>query len=109
MDERARRMGINEALFRAVNEQIEALNQRLSGSGPMEVICECADADCVERLRVELSEYERVRKDAHRFIVAPGHIVPEYESVIEEHEGYHVIEKIYAEPEQIAEATDPRS
>lgn len=109
MDERARRIGVNEALFRAVNEQIEALNQRLAGPGPMDIVCECADAQCVERLHVELSEYERVRKDAHRFLVAPGHVIPEFESVIEEHTGYHVIEKIHDEPERIAEATDPRS
>jgi hypothetical protein len=109
MDERARRIGVNEALFRAVNEQIEALNQRLVGTGPMDIVCECGSADCVERLRVELPEYERVRKDARRFIVAPGHVIPEFESVLEEHEAYHVIEKIHAEPEQIAEETDPRS
>lgn len=109
MDERGRRIGVNEALFRAVNEQIESLHQRLSGAGPMEVVCECGDAECVERVSVVPGEYERVRKDARRFIVAPGHVVPEYEVVLEEHEGYHVIEKIYAEPERIAEETDPRS
>ena len=109
MDDRGRRIGINEALFRAVNEQIEELNQRLSGAGPMDIVCECGDAQCVERVTVAPAEYERVRKDARRFIVAPGHVVPEYEVVLEEHPGYHVIEKIHDEPERIAEETDPRS
>ncbi|HEV2590417.1 MAG TPA: hypothetical protein VGU02_00865 [Gaiellaceae bacterium] len=110
MDEqRARTVGVNEALFRAVNEQIESLNRRLKGPEDMEVVCECGSAQCVERVKISLDDYERVRKDPRRFIISPGHVEPEFETVIEEHEGYHFVEKIHEIPEQIAEQSDPRS
>ena len=50
-----------------------------------------------------------MRKDPRRFIIAPGHDVPEFETVIEEHERYHFVEKIHDIPEEIAEKSDPRS
>jgi hypothetical protein len=109
MDERGRRIGLNEALFRAVNEQIETLNRHLTGAADMDIVCECGTATCVERLSIPAAEYERVRKDAHRFVVVPGHVAPAYEVVLEDHDGFQVIEKVRAEPEQIAEETDPRA
>jgi hypothetical protein len=109
MDERGRRIGVNEALFRAVNEQIETLNQRLAGVGDMDIVCECGTATCVERVSIPPAEYERVRKDAHRFVVVAGHVAPDYEVVLEDHGGFQVIEKVRAAPERIAEETDPRA
>jgi hypothetical protein len=109
MDERARQVGVNEALFRAVNEQIESLNRQLRGPGGMQVVCECGNAQCVERVTITVDTYERVRKDPRRFIVVPGHDVPEYETVLEEHREFNIIEKIHPEPERIAEETDPRA
>lgn len=108
MDERARNVGVNEALFRAVNEQIESLNQQLQASD-MHVVCECGNPQCVARLPITYDEYERVRKDPRRFVVAPGHIAPDLEALLEEHDAYHIIEKVHPEPERIAEQTDPRS
>lgn len=109
MGERARQVGVNEALFRAVNEQIESLNQQLGTTRDMQVVCECGNSQCVDRFGISFEVYERVRKDPRRFVVAPGHVLPEFEAVLEEHEAFHIIEKIHAEPEQIAEETDPRS
>ena len=108
MDERARNVGVNEALFRAVNEQIESLNQQLQAPD-MQVVCECGDPQCVARLSITYEEYERVRKDPRRFVIAPGHDIPDVETVLEKHDEFHIIEKVHPEPEQIAEQTDPRS
>jgi len=108
-DARAHRIGVNEALFRAVNEQIEGLNRRLDETDAMEVVCECGDGQCVERLPISMHDYERVRKDPRRFVIAPGHDVPEVETVLERHDRFHVVEKIHDVPERIAEETDPRS
>ena len=107
--DRIRQVGVNEALFRAVNEQIESLNQQLRGPGGMQVVCECGNAQCVERLTISLEDYERVRKDPRRFVVVPGHVIEELETVLEEHDEFHIIEKVHPEPERIAEETDPRS
>lgn len=108
MSEREHQIGVNEALFRAVNEEIEKLNDQLRGPGDMQAVCECGNAQCVERLTIPLADYERTRKDARRFLVAPGHEIPDVETVLERHDGYFIIEKVTPEPERIAEETDPR-
>jgi hypothetical protein len=64
-DEHARRVGLNEALFREVNEQIRSLADEFPAEdGAITVICECGDADCTDRLELRLSDYERVRTDS---------------------------------------------
>ena len=108
-DEQARRVGLNEALFREVNEQIRGLNRELDAAdGTMTVICECGDADCTERLVLRVSAYERVRSDSLLFVIAKGHEFPDAEQVVEQAEGYDVVRKL-AEAAELAEDTDPRS
>jgi hypothetical protein len=110
MDERARRVGENEALYRAINEKIEDLNRSFGGlTGSMTVVCECATLECAEQIEVDVATYERVRADPTLFIVLPGHQLPDIESIEEEHEGFFIIRKNEGTPEAIARATDPRS
>ena len=109
-DDQARRVGLNESIFRQVNEQIESLNRELGGDLPrMTIICECANGDCTERLEIPISEYEKVRADPRRYIVVPGHELPDYESVVEGAEGYDIVQKREGEPAEIAKDLDPRS
>ena len=51
---------------------------------------------CVERIDMTLAEYEALRSDPHRFVVAPdeSHVVPEAEVVVEQTERYWVVEKV---------------
>jgi len=109
-DEQARRVGLNESLFRQVNEQIESLNHGFGTElSTMAVICECADGDCTERLEIEVSEYEQVRASPRRYIVVPGHELPDFESIIASGDGYDVVQKRPGEAAKLAEETDPRS
>jgi hypothetical protein len=110
MDERARRIGLNEAMFRTVNEQIEELNKQLAGISDrtMHVVCECGDAECMERLVVSLDDYERIRGDSTLFLVAPGHEIPQVEDVVEQEQEWTVVRKKPG-PAALAEETDPRS
>jgi hypothetical protein len=109
-DDQARRVGLNESIFRQVNEQIESLNQSFGSDIPsMTAICECADGDCTERLQVRVAEYERVRADPRRYIVVSGHVLPEFETIIDSRGGYDVIEKVEGTAAMLAEETDPRS
>lgn len=109
-EEQARRVGLNESIFREVNEQIESLNRGLGTEGrTMTVICECADGDCTERLEISVSEYENVRADPRRYIIVSGHTAPEFESVVDDGDGYQVVEKVDGTAAQVAEETDPRS
>jgi hypothetical protein len=109
-DDRARRVGLNESIFRQVNEQIGELNRDFgSDLRRMTVICECADGDCTERLEIRVSEYERVRSDPLRYIILPGHEWPEFESVVEQRDGYDVVQKREGTAAAVAEETNPRS
>ena len=107
-DERAARIGANEALFREVNEQIEAMNERFGGGESFTIVCECGDGDCTERISVPVDVYERIRADAELFLVVPGHEIPAVEEVTEEGDGYRIVRKREGVPEAVAEETDPR-
>jgi hypothetical protein len=110
VDERAARVGRNEALFRSVNEQIEDVNRTFSVvAQTMDIVCECGARDCLQRLVISMDAYERVRRDPTWFVVLPGHVVPAFEDVVEGGDGYVVVEKKDGDPSRLAEATDPRS
>jgi hypothetical protein len=109
-EEQARRVGLNESIFRQVNEQIETLNRDLgTEERTMTVICECASGDCTDRLEIPVSEYERVRADPRHYVIVSGHGLPEFESVIASQDGYEVVEKRDGPAAEMAEETDPRS
>jgi hypothetical protein len=109
MDERERRTGLNEALFREVNERIERLSRGVRADEQLEIICECGDIDCDARLTLTVADYESVRADPTRFVVCPGHEVADVERVVEERDGYLVIEKRPGGPAELSELSDPRS
>lgn len=110
-DEQARRVGMNEALFRKVNEEIRSLGDEGLGvdGGMITVICECGDAGCTERLELLLSDYERVRADSLLYVIAKGHEFPAIERIVEQADGYAVVRKQADEAVELAEKTDPRS
>ncbi len=109
-DERARRVGHNEALFRQVNERIEDLSQAFATvSETFAVICECGDLSCTDHIDVPTAVYERTRQDSTRFVVRPGHVVLDIEHIVEADDDYCVIEKDPPEAKRVAEKTDPRS
>ena len=108
-EERARRVGLNEAIFRQVNEQIRGLNQGFGTEGTMTMICECGDADCTEQLTVRVSDYERVRRDARCYVIAKGHEIADVERVVEQADGYDVVQKREGTPAELSRELDPRS
>jgi hypothetical protein len=54
------------------------------------------------------AEYARVRSSPERFVVVPGHVLPEVEHVVERTDAYEVVEKIGAGA-RLARRTDPRA
>lgn len=102
-EERAAR---NEALFRAVNEEIRDVDRRF-GVAASAFVCECADDKCVMRLAVPRDAYTAVRSSPTRFLVAPGHEDPSIERVVERHEGFFVVEK-FGTAGDVAERLDTR-
>lgn len=110
MDERARRVGRNEALFRTINEELEKL-ERASAlrQDDLTIVCECGDLLCDERFLVRMSAYEDVRSDPSLFFVLPGHEKPDVEDVVARTDTYRVVRKHSGGPAELAEETDPRS
>lgn len=109
MSAREERIGLNEAVFREVNERIENLAETFDlASEPLDLVCECGDADCLERITMSHSEYERLRSDPQLFGVYPGHEAPDVEAVAAKRDGYDIVRKNAGPPERIAEQTDPR-
>jgi hypothetical protein len=97
-----------EALFRETNEAIERGLWPGDQQDSVRFRCECAQMDCHTILRLTLPEYEYVRENPRRFVVAFGHEVPEAEIIVERHEDYLVVEKRGVSGAE-AERLDPRS
>ncbi len=110
MDERAKRIGLNEALFREVNERVRSVNADFgSTSDDAQFVCECGDDSCTKQMNVRLGEYERVRSDSALFLVLPGHEAPDVETVVEHADGYNIVRKDPGGPAELAEQTHPRA
>src|SRR5579862_9187276 len=103
------RLAKNEVLFRAVNESIEQQALRFGGiEDEYEFVCECSAAECVERVTLTLRQYEQVRAEGTRFVLAPGHADPGVELVVRTTADYDVVEKDGLAG-VIADQADPRS
>jgi hypothetical protein len=104
LDRRQERVGRNEALFRAVNEQLEGLNDTFAvQTETFQIVCECGKGDCVEQMAVPPEDYTRVRSDPTLFFVLPGHQDATVEAVVEErHESYVVVRKHPGGPAELA-------
>lgn len=109
MDAREERLARNETLFRTVNENIE---ESASAGQPdehvFEFLCECSNIDCTLLLPMTVSEYEQIRADPRQFVVAPGHELPEIETVVRRTSAYQVVLKVGEAAELVTEH-DPRS
>jgi uncharacterized protein (DUF1499 family) len=96
-----------ESLFRAVNEEIAGVTE----DAPVDdarFVCECDDPECTEPMHIRLDAYEEVRDEPTRFIVKPGHVNENIERVVEETDGYEVVEKDAPGAAEVAEELDAR-
>lgn len=107
---REERIGLNEAVFREINERIGEVAETFEiRSQPLDLICECGDAKCVQPVSMTRAEYEHIRSDPQTFAVYPGHELPDFEDVVERRKGYNIVRKGKGIPKKVAEQTDPRS
>lgn len=107
-DELRRRFAANEAVFREVNEGIERGQWPSDEGAPVGFRCECSGLGCNALLTLTLREYEHVRAHPRRFVMIPGHEIPQVETVLETQADYVVVEK-RDEAGRKAEASDPRA
>jgi hypothetical protein len=89
-----KRLAMNEALFRDVNERIREISDTFGQKdATYDFLCECSDPACSERVVLTRDEYENVRSESTRFVVAKGHALPEIESVVQSAKDHVVVEK----------------
>lgn len=101
----------NQALCREVNERIVGLSASLALElAHRDFICECADAQCTQVVRLTVAEYEAIRADPTRFLVVPAeeHVASELEATIERYERYWTVQLV-GDGREIAAKLDPRS
>ncbi len=98
----------NEAIFREVNEAIEAGRWPGEEGSPIAFRCECGELGCSRLIELRSAEYEEIRSHPRRFFIAPDHEMPQAEEIVQRHANYVVVQK-REKAGQLAEATDPRS
>jgi hypothetical protein len=91
-----------------VNERIAESAQRTDGEASA-FVCECADADCTEKVEAPIEVYEDVRSDATKFLLAPGHEDERVERVVEERPRYEVVRKVHRIVAAHVRRLDPRA
>jgi hypothetical protein len=93
----------SQLLFRQLNEQLRTIVD----GGDLDVVCECANGSCFDRLLLPLDAYEAVRRFPTRFVVKEGHVADDGERAVDAQDGYVVVEKCGADAEH-AILLDPR-
>jgi hypothetical protein len=111
MPAREERIAKTESLFRSVNERIAEASERFDNgdNDGAELLCECADPNCAERLHVPLEEYEQVREDATTFVLDPDHVEPDVEKVVSRRPDYAVVKKVDEAVARLVRKLDPRA
>lgn len=103
-----RRIAGNEALFREVNEAIARGQWPGEEDASVGFRCECARLGCNTVIELTMRDYERVRTNPRRFVLAVGHELAIGETVVLRGPAYLVVEKL-GEAGRVAEARDRRT
>jgi hypothetical protein len=97
----------SQVLFRDLNEQLRSLAKGFGLDAEFDLVCECTNGGCFERVTIRLGEYEAIRRFPTRFVVKPGHAANGVERIAEETSYFLVVEKIGPDAET-AILLDPR-
>jgi hypothetical protein len=98
---REERIAENEDLCRDLNERKAEWIE--SGHLAAGFRCECWDLGCRDRIQMSGGQWKEVRSRGNRFVVAPGHVLSEFEKVVKEYPHFWLIEK-HGEAGEDAEA-----
>jgi hypothetical protein len=106
-------VGENESRFRLVNERLRDLviddaERHGEHAELLSVVCECGDVDCTAKIDVPLATYEWVRSGSARFLIVPGHELLDSERVVQQGNGFLVVEK-FGDARAAASELDPRT
>jgi hypothetical protein len=72
-----RRNYCGDDLFREVNDRIIELSERFAVEGePLELICECEDSACTDRVEISAADLFQLRNLDGLHLIATGHLRP---------------------------------
>jgi len=111
-DADAIRIAANENVLRERNERTKESNAHHVWVNPPfpDWTCECGDVNCSNPIHLTVEEYEAVRAEPTRFIIAPGleHVASEVERVVQREDRYWIVEKVGVGA-QMSKELNPRS
>jgi hypothetical protein len=90
---RQQRAGAGKSAIRDVNEGIERGQWPGDEDTPIGFRCECARVGCNRLVELTVRQYEQIRSRPKRFVVVPGHELPDVETVVATRPGYVIVEK----------------
>jgi hypothetical protein len=100
---RQRRIALNQATLRRLNEAMRAdVGRRVAFR------CECGQIGCNRLIALGVEEYEAIRAHPRRFAIVPGHEVDEIDEAVAHHDDYVVVEARPPVAAAVADETDPR-
>jgi hypothetical protein len=98
MSTRDARLERNQDVFRSANVRLgDLVGDRVGSEQTVPFLCECPDDECMEAVSVTLPEYEEVHSHPQRFLIVSGHPTTASERVVEDRDGYWIVEKGNAE------------
>jgi anti-anti-sigma factor len=92
---RKQRIVKNEEAFRDYNNrrmQVEPVDAT-DDDELIPFVCECGDSDCIEALMITAATFSEAHSAPNLFVVKPGHVYPDVERLVTEHETYAIVEK----------------
>jgi len=107
LEARQARLGNNQSLFRAVNEEVQKISEAERLAHAVSFVCECANPDCGDNIVLSLGDYEAIRQNPTHFFVLRYHVFNDVETVEDDRGRYVVVEK-FGEGGRVAAATDAR-
>jgi hypothetical protein len=86
------------AIFRQINDRIRELSEQWPALESREFLCECGDRTCTRAIRLSLAEYDAIRADPARFVVAADHSCDPHVRVVERRAHFAVIDAFASVP-----------
>jgi hypothetical protein len=91
-----------QAVFRAVNEKIRAMNDGFTVlTGTFTVACECADSGCLAMLEISVEAYDRVRASPYTFVVLADHVDLAVGRAVAADDSYVILELLGADARRV--------
>ena len=91
------RVGVSDdavVAYRATRgEALERLDSGETEPETVEIWCECGHTRCTGQIVTTVADYEQVRRFPARFFIKEGHEISDTERIVDQGEGYVVVEK----------------